>query len=135
MEIASVPPPTVALQNAAPGAKAGTSAPRKADTVAGEVRYLNPRIQFDRESGSVIIQYRDTKTGEVKEEFPPKLAAESYSKRAQANDSSARSQASPTSEAVSSARQSPAPSGSQAEPAPAPANGAPANTAPVRAIA
>lgn len=130
MEIASVPPPAVALQNAAPGKKAGDSAVRKADTVAGEVRYLNPRIQFDRASGSVIIQYRDTKTGEVKEEFPPKLAAESYSKRAQANDSSAQGQASPTSEAVDKARQSSAPSDSQGEAAPAAAI-----TTPVRAIA
>lgn len=134
MEIASVPPPTVALQNAAPGTKAGNSAALRADTVAGEVRYLNPRIQFDRESGSVIIQFRDTKTGEVKEQFPPKLAAESYSKRAQANDPLGRGQTSPTREALDQARQPSAPSSAasseQAEPAPAPAN-----TRPVRAIA
>jgi hypothetical protein len=130
MEIASVPPPAVALQNAAPGKKAGDSAVRKADTVAGEVRYLNPRIQFDRDSGSVIIQYRDTKTGEVREEFPPKLAADSYSKRAQANDSAARSPTSLASEAADRARPSSAPSDSQGGSA-----SAAAIATPVRAIA
>jgi hypothetical protein len=140
MQIASVPPPTAALQNAATGQTTGDSADRKADPVAGEVRYLNPRIQFDRDSGSVIIQYRDTKTGEVKEQFPPKLAAESYEKRAKANDQAAQGQtASVTVEVAEPARPTAAKPSAKTEAAPprvAPApTPAPANTPTVRAIA
>ena len=38
--------------------------------VRNEVVYYSPVIKIDRETASAVIQYRDTKTGEVKNEYP-----------------------------------------------------------------
>jgi len=92
MQVASVPPSAVALQNAVAGRKAGEPTAEKAEAVTEQVRYLSPRIQLDRDAGAVVIQYRDSDTGEVKEQFPPGAAAESYRQRSSSSDSSTQGQ-------------------------------------------
>jgi hypothetical protein len=47
-------------------------------------KYVNPRIFFDPETGKVVVQIRDTSTGEVREQYPPDLAAHAYERAAAA---------------------------------------------------
>lgn len=46
--------------------------------VKNEAVFFSPVIRIDKETQSAVIQYRDTTTGEVKNEYPNKKAASNY---------------------------------------------------------
>lgn len=43
-----------------------------------KVVYFSPVIKIDSETNTAILQYRDSETGKVKNEFPAKQASDSY---------------------------------------------------------
>ncbi len=45
-------------------------------------KYVNPRIFFDPETGKVVVQIRDSSTGEVREQYPPDFAVHAYERAA-----------------------------------------------------
>lgn len=53
---------------------------RKADAVtkASEAVYFSPVIKIDAETSAAIIQYRDSETGAVKNEYPSPKQVEQY---------------------------------------------------------
>ena len=55
---------------------------RKADAItkASEAVYFSPVIRIDAETSAAIIQYRDSETGAVKNEYPSPKQVEQYSK-------------------------------------------------------
>lgn len=57
---------------------------RKADSVVrNEVVYFSPVIRIDPDTQTAIIQYRDSNTGKVTNEYPTEKQMESYERSAQ----------------------------------------------------
>ena len=54
--------------------------PRPAAPAASSPRFISPMGNIDAKNGTFTIQFRDTSTGEVKSEYPRKVAASEYSK-------------------------------------------------------
>jgi hypothetical protein len=57
---------------------------KKADSVIhnSEVVYFSPVIKIDAETSAAIIQYRDSETGAVENEYPSPRQVDSYKKAA-----------------------------------------------------
>ena len=64
-------------------------------SVRNEVVYFSPVIRIDADTQSAIIQYRDSATGKVTNEYPTEKQLESYEKSAHAAEKQAVQVAAP----------------------------------------
>ena len=74
------------------------------DIATASPKFISPIGRIDAKAGTYSTQFRDTSTGEVRSEFPRKVAAYQYAKAAVTEQQNAQnSAASAPSEATSSA--------------------------------
>ncbi len=58
------------------------ASPSSASSAAASPRFISPMGSIDSKQGTYTVQFRDTSTGEVKSEYPRKVAMSEYSKAA-----------------------------------------------------
>ena len=79
---------SVAPQSAAAGATSPDVAP-----------FISPVMNFNYQAGIAVLEFRDTSTGEVKDQFPSKKVVQEYIRHGAASqDAPAKSTTSPTAE-------------------------------------
>ncbi len=73
--------PTISPYRAAALERSGASRPSgtAATTLTFEIaKYINPRMSFDPDTGRIVVQIRDSATGEVREQYRPDQVADAY---------------------------------------------------------
>jgi hypothetical protein len=65
----------VAFERANGGQKSGGAASALELQVA---KYINPRMSYDPATGRIVVQIRDSETGEVREQYRPDTVARAY---------------------------------------------------------